>query len=142
MTDEMSGGGRARTVRIIAVTGGLAVVGAMVGAATGAVALILVSIAQGARTLHMITFGSGFAAMFGAVVGAVLAPIEAWVLLRRVPLWRAITGTAVGTIIGATALAFTIVGPIVGGVAGFTAAAIALRLRRERRAASLPPGSS
>ena len=37
---------------------------------------------------------------FGAIAGAVLAPVAAWSLMRHVPLWRAIAETAAGTVLG------------------------------------------
>ena len=140
---ERSGG---RLKRIIAVTLGLIGVGAIVGGITSMVALTVVSLAGGARTLHDLTFGLGFAAAFGAAIGAVLAPVEAWILLRRVPLWRAIAETAVGTVLGALAFTLVLPGPIVGAVVGFTLAAIRLRIAtrggrslKSRSVDALPP---
>jgi len=88
-------------------------------------------------------------AMFGGVMGAVLAPIAAWSLMRRVPIWRAITDTAIGTVIGAVVgLVFqprfdtAWLSPPLLGICGFALAAIRLRFanRAERSAASAPAG--
>ena len=117
-----------RLRRILAVTAGLVLTGAIVGAITSAVALLLVSLSDGVHGMAEATSGLGFAAIAGAAIGGVLAPVEAWVLLRRVPLWRAIAETAAGTIIGALVLGFLVPGPIIGAVAGFTIAAIRLRI--------------
>ncbi len=136
MSDETGASARSRAGRIVAITAALSTVGAIVGAITSVVALGL------SLLLHRVGFPGffslelGVAAAFGAAVGAVLAPLEAWLLLRRVPLWRAITETAIGTIIGAVALSFVPYGAIGGAMAGFTAAAIRLRIvTRPSRAA-------
>ena len=39
-------------------------------------------------------------AFFGAPLGAITAPVLAWLLLRRVPLGRMFLGSAAGTAIG------------------------------------------
>ena len=114
--------------RVVAVTGGLIVVGAIVGGITSMLALTIVSLVGGTRSLGGLTLGLGFAGAVGAIVGAVLAPVEAWILLRRVPLWRAIAETALGTILGALAFAILAPGPIIGAVIGFTLAAVRLRI--------------
>ena len=124
--------------RVAIVTLALMIVGAIVGAATSAIALIVVSLIQGSRSFQGVMFGLGFATFVGAVIGTVMAPVIAWVLLRRVPLWRAITQTALGTLIGAIAMSFFPPGPIVGAIAGFTLAAIRLRIVTRPATPALP----
>lgn len=90
--------GRAR--RILAVTAGLVVFGAATGAIAGAlVAMLAVAIKWGpveAADLGLAAVG----ATFGAPLGAVLLPAAGWLLMRRVPLGRAMLGTMLGTIAG------------------------------------------
>ena len=75
----------------------------------------------------------GFGATFGAVLGAVLLPLAGWLLMRRVPLGRALLGTAAGAVSGGLLGWFMPVGPdviartLVAGVAGFLVAVIVLR---------------
>lgn len=121
-----------RIGRVVAVTAGLVVAGAVVGAVAGAAMFTLTMLLSGelsklwvARDLLM------FAAWFGARAGAVLGPVAAWLLMRHVPLGRAIGGTALGTLAGG-ALGLLMVGPvesIPAGVLGFCAAAVYLRVR-------------
>jgi hypothetical protein len=138
-----------RIKRILAVTLGLTLTGAIVGAVFGGIILlgwVAVMNRHGypASVADLFAFG----AMFGAVIGAVLAPISSWVLLRRVPLGRAIGGAAIGTALGAIAgTSIAVINPLVGGVAGFVAGVIYLRLivapRLERhRALSELPGDT
>lgn len=88
-------------------------------------------------------------AVFGGLMGGILAPIAAWTLMRRVPIWRAIVDTAVGTVIGAVVgLVFqpqhdtAWLSPILLAVGGFALAAIRLRLTTgaRRSAANAPAG--
>jgi hypothetical protein len=128
--------------KIIAVTAVLIVIGAVVGALTSITALAIVALVQGVPgTLHRLPYWLPAAGVFGGLVGGILAPVEAWILLRRVPLWKAITQTAVGTLLGA--LAFSLVappGPILGAVIGFTLAAIRLRVTTGSARVSEPRG--
>ena len=87
------------------------------------------------------------AGAFGAGAGALLAPTAAFALMRRVPLWRAIVETGLGTVLGVMAgysvRSFAQVGivwPICGGIVGFLAAAIWLRIRS--RGAGVAPRAS
>jgi hypothetical protein len=137
MSDGTSAGVSSRAARILLVTAALSAVGAVVGAITSVVAMTLWLLTHGLGTPPIFSFETGIAAMIGAGLGAVLAPLEAWLLLRRVPLWRAITETAIGTIIGAVAFSFlTASSLIAGAVVGFTVAALRLRfVTRVRRGA-------
>jgi MFS family permease len=119
--------------RVAAVTAGLAAAGAVVGGALGGVLASLIGLFATPVGWSAEVFRAGVG--FGAVVGFVLAPIAAWTLMRRVPLWRAITDTALGTTIGAGAglllqprFHFLILSPVILGVVGFAAAALRLRL--------------
>lgn len=130
-----------RLRRILIITAALAGLGAFVGAILGGSLVTAIELfpsrASGAWSPAAFFVG----AAFGAAVGLVLAPVAAWTLMRRVPIWRAIVDTAVGTTIGAglglvlqprtPVLALS---PIVLGVVGFTLAALRLRLfyRAER----------
>ena len=121
--------GYARLRRIVVVTAGLAVTGAIAGAITAMVAVTIVMLMfSGLSALADLGFAMEFAAILGAPIGAVILPLEAWVLLRRVPLWRALAETAAGTVLGAVALSPLSPGPIIGAVIGFTLAAIRLRI--------------
>jgi hypothetical protein len=84
-----------RPFRILAVTVGLIVAGAVLGATAGALALaIALTLTEGQ------VYGLEFAGAFGAVLGAVTAPVVALVLLRRVPLGRMFVGLTSGTVVG------------------------------------------
>ncbi len=71
-------------------------------------------------------------ALLGAAFGAVLMPLAGFTALRRIPLWKilvtAITGTAIGGIVGAQFLNQVLLGPVVGFVAAV--AWLAVRARR------------
>jgi hypothetical protein len=121
-----------RLRRILIITAALAGLGAVVGSILGSL-LVTALMAIAARAWNATILLAG--AEFGAAVGFVLAPVAAWTLMRRVPIWRAIVDTAVGTTVGAglgllLQPRFTAVGlsPVVLGVIGFSAAALRLRL--------------
>jgi hypothetical protein len=129
--------------RIAAVTLSLSAIGAVVGAGLGALALWGLSVAiRNPRSIELI----GPAALFGGLLGAVLAPIAAWTLMRHVPIWRAIVETALGTAVGlaigwvlGARLGYAALWPIGMGLLGFTIAAI--RLRITHRVGRAPPDS-
>ena len=135
--------------RILAVTAGLAAGGALFGTLAGAAAItILMALVGvlGEESSDLILL----AARMGAVLGAVLLPIAGWTLMRRVPLWRALTGTIVGTVVGGvlgavflTFLFGIIDGPALGATLGFLCAVIGLRWRysaeAEARRIEVPP---
>jgi hypothetical protein len=74
-----------------------------------------------------------FVAGFGAVLGTIAAPAGGWLLLRHVPLGRAMLWSVLGTVVGAVTLWTVPLGrdqigrAIIGAVAGFLVAAIVLR---------------
>jgi hypothetical protein len=121
--------------RILAVTAGLLAGGALFGALAAGIAITIVMALLGGLSRDLFLE----AARIGAVLGAVLLPIAGWTLLRRVPLWRALTGTITGTVIGSllgtVLLGFAayplglFVGPPLGAVVGFLCAAVRLRRR-------------
>ena len=115
------------------VTALLATAGALVGAATASV-LSLLGTAVANATLsngHVVYHYGPF--QF-AIVGALGTPIISWLLMRRVPLWRAVTepalGGIVGTVLALAAIPFVSVSIllqptlVLGGIVG---AAIRLR---------------
>jgi len=116
----------AHTLRVLAVTLGLLLAGAIFGAVAGAVGLALaLLLTEGFRPIPIV--GVGFGAILGAVIGAVAAPTAGWLLLRRVPLGRAVTWCVFGAVIGgvvgwtigeAAALVFTSFVPALGGAFG------------------------
>jgi hypothetical protein len=122
-----------RTRRILAVTAGLVVFGAAAGAIAGAlVAIFAIAFSLGPREaldLDLIRFG----ATLGAPLGGALLPAAGWLLMRRVPLGRAMLGTMLGTIAGGLIGWFTpflideFYRTIVGGFLGFVLAVVALR---------------
>ena len=80
--------------RVLAITFGLAVAGAVSGAASGILAIEAIS-GSVAGALAPLQFVAAACAI-GAGFGAVVAPALAWSLLRRVALGRAIAGIAAG----------------------------------------------
>ncbi|HKG90448.1 MAG TPA: hypothetical protein VKA84_01075 [Gemmatimonadaceae bacterium] len=129
--------GRSRPARIAIVTAGLSAAGALVGGACAAVSLGLVLLCLRVVTprtsLEGAAFVLAFASLVGAVTGAVGAPLIGWGLLRRVPLGRAIAGTALGTVAGGAAgwAVMPVLGSAAGALLGFVAGAVYLRLRTD-----------
>jgi len=88
----------AHQTRVIAITSGLVVAGAISGAFSGVLAIeaaVLIVL----RTLPPLQI-LGASCAIGALFGSVVAPVLAWGILRRVPLGRAITGIAIGSGLG------------------------------------------
>ena len=122
-----------RRSRIVALTLGLVGVGAAVGAIAGAtVAALVVAVLESPRAAlypELLRLG----ATFGAPLGAVLFPLAGWLLMRHVPLGRALLGTAAGTVAGGLVGWFVPVGPdriartLIAGIVGFVLAVLALR---------------
>ena len=123
-----------RTKRILAVTAGLVVAGAVIGAVLGVLVLALTAVILGGwSSLRFDGLLLPMGLVFGAMRGAVLAPAAAWLLMRDVPLGRAIGGTALGTVLGA--VMGTVLAPgttFLMALAGFVAAAVYLRVRSGR----------
>jgi hypothetical protein len=112
---------------------GLMLTGAAIGGVLGALLLVgwvLVEQGTGSGFGMVAFFGGGF----GALIGAIMAPIVGLLVLPSVPLWRALLETGLGTLVGGAAGFYVPpVGPIVGGVAGFVVAAVRLRVVFARR---------
>jgi len=89
-----------RLGRIVVVTIGLVGAGIAFGAVAGGTAFAFVGLLAGERVSTEV-FEIG--ALFGAPLGAVTAPLLAWLLLRRVPLGRMFLVCSVGTAIGGVA---------------------------------------
>jgi hypothetical protein len=129
-----------RLRRIAAVTLGLAAAGSLIGGLLGAIVLSVWATVW-ARTDVL---SAAFVGLWvGVVLGLVLGPIAAWVLLRRVPIGRALLQTAAGTAIGAfvgLALGERGLGALdnglLGALLGFVAAAIHLRLTTRAKPAA------
>lgn len=88
-----------RLRRIVAVTAGLIITGAVAGGIAGGSALsfcIWLTLPLGPPGLGWFALGG----ILGAALGAVTAPILAWLLLRQVPLGRMFVVCAVGTMLG------------------------------------------
>ena len=123
--------------RRVVVTAILALFGFLSGAMLGAVVMAAnLVIATG----QLLRWDAGLAiagsAVLSGTLGAVLGPAGGWLLLRHVPLGRAIACTALGTLAGAV-LGFALQRylpasvpwpPLTLGVLGFLVAAICLRL--------------
>lgn len=138
-----------RVARITAVTAGLAAAGAFVGAVLGV--LVAAAWLMSAGHLLAVLLNLDAVLFFGAYVaaaGATLGPPAAWLLMRHVPLWKAIGGTALGTLAGALlgivvdgrmglAASFLAIGA--GTSLGFSAAALLLWLESARKSRSVPP---
>lgn len=90
-------------LRVLTVTAALAAAGAVIGGVLGA---LLIAVWE-TVTVGLQSLGDwpayGWGGLVGASVGAVLAPLVSWTLLRRVPLGRAILETAIGTVLGSVA---------------------------------------
>lgn len=143
-----SGRPEMRIARIATVTAGLAAAGAVAGAVVG----VLVAATWLLSAGHMLGLllnldGVLFFGAYGAVAGATLGPLAAWLLMRHVPLWKATGGTALGTLAGALlgiavdgrmGFAASFLGIGAGAFLGFCAAALLLWLENARRSRNVP----
>ena len=131
---DSSGGGvtHSSVVRASVITLCLVAVGAIAGAVAGAIIVVggvVLSDRSFPRGIYLPIAGG----YVGAVIGAPLAPLAGWLLLRQVPLGRAVLVTGLGTIVaGVIGLTARVAGdPIRGGVMcgvlGFVVAAVYLR---------------
>jgi hypothetical protein len=111
--------------------------GAVLGGAIGTVILFVIQFgAPGGVHLSIdVPFSLVIGGGFGALVGAVSAPLLGVTLLRRVPYGLAMLGTAAGTIVGA-ALGYPSDNVVKGGLAGYALAAAVLFLRYRHREAA------
>jgi hypothetical protein len=127
---------RPNPARVALVTAGLAVTGAVLGAMAGALALgIVFAFTWGPVGLSDLVILI-MPAFVGGFIGFFAAPLAGWLLLRHVPLGRAFTGLALGTVVGGLAGWFLpgnedlMTQPIVTAGAGFLIAALLMRLTR------------
>lgn len=130
--------------RILLVTAGLSVAGAVLGALASVCALAVLVVGSAIVHRSSLLLDTELlvpAAAVGAMCGVVLGPVTAWIALRRVPLGRAMltatAGTAIGALLG-TPLPF---GSLLGALAGFSLSAFWLR-RTASREQLAPPAVS
>jgi drug/metabolite transporter superfamily protein YnfA len=122
-----------RVVRILAVTAGLGVAGAVLGAVASVVALLLATAITEGPSLQLHLDVLAFVAGFGAVCGSIAAPAGGWLLLRHVPLGKAMLWSVTGTVLGGVIAWMTSVGhnqigrAVLGAVLGFLVAALLVR---------------
>lgn len=128
--------------RIAAITLGLMAVGALCGGAIG----IMITAATSLAERHVVRLEDAGAIVvlggfFGGAIGAVLAPLLAWVLLREVPIGRSIVETGAGALLGAAVAFFAAPGyMIAAAILGFVAAGLRLRIATPfGRPRSIPP---
>ena len=136
--------------RILGVTLGLVGLGALAGAACGAViplGIVLLTRRYGDVIAPGVGLLAALGAGFGALVGSVAGPAVAWGLLRRVPLGKAVLWGAVGTVAGAlvgellapfSPFSRVMPGVIAGSILGFLIASTGLRLHAGRAARRAP----
>lgn len=128
-----------RIRRIAAVTAGLMVAGGVFGTLAGMIVLIAWTLVLGEPLMDVVAdLGSvlRLAMLFGGVLGAVLGPLAAWLLMRHVPLGLAVGGTTLGTLAGGVGALVATGNPFLAmlyGMAGFGISALGLRLRVPRR---------
>jgi hypothetical protein len=85
--------------RRLQVTALLSASGAVVGAATAvALSFLATNVAQATMPAGRVEYY--FGPLGFAIVGAVGTPLLTWLLMRRVPLWRAIGEPAIGGVFG------------------------------------------
>ena len=114
--------------RILAVTFGLSVLGVVCGALLGGIATLL-DLGRHIPDANVGGVPGAFSlgASFGAIAGAILAPVVGWLFLRRASLGRAIAETALGTLAGMLVGAVWPSRPIyLLGLVGFLLAALRL----------------
>jgi hypothetical protein len=138
-----------RPTRIAVVTTGLTAAGAAAGASCAAVSIAIIALVEGGSAAIMsrsivpiLAIGSAF----GGLVGALVAPLLGWGLLRRVALGRMLIVTFAGTTLGALVgelvdrlapLPRFLPGVFAGALLGFLGAGVALRLQSAKQRESL-----
>ena len=110
------------------VTNLLTLIGMIVGFVLGTAILAALQVGSpgGFEWSIDIPFGMVFGGTFGAIVGGLGAPTLGWLLLRRVPLGRAILWTTLGTIAGTLLGILAADRPVTGALAGFVLAPFTL----------------
>ncbi len=125
-----------RVPRIVAVAGGLAAGGAVAGAAVGA-AIVAVWMMDGPVRPWENPVVVAVGAALGGAMGAVLGPAAAWLLLRHVPLGRAVAFTSAGTLLAA--LVGMMLGPPFSSFAPFVGFALSAAAVRRATPRLAPP---
>lgn len=122
--------------RIGVITLGLAAAGFVVGGTVGVLMMVILLLLDGRFEPGMLLYGG----VVGGGIGALLGPVAAWLLMRHVPLWLAMSGTALGTLLGGIGgmVVGTAGASLIGGFLGFSASAVYLRLRKPRNALAAP----
>jgi hypothetical protein len=125
-----------KLTRVLAVTAGLVGLGAVAGAFAGGVVGMLVGLIESPGDAAATTL---IGAVLGAELGAPLLPIAGWLLMRCVPLGRALGVTMLGTIAGGLLGWFApvhgdqITRTLWSGVVGFAIAVFLLRRAAARQ---------
>jgi hypothetical protein len=132
--------GRAISIpRVLLATLGLVATGFVVGGlCAGVTMVILATLAGEWRELLRPGFWI-LSGVIGGSIGAVAAPVLAWLCLRHVPLGVAILQTAIGTILGAVAGSVLAINPVTSALVGFTVAGLRLALATRRSRALHSP---
>lgn len=124
-----------RLSRILAVTLGLTAAGAAIGFVAGATSLFLALAVTNDISLRFLREMLEIGGAYGAMMGAVAAPLASWLFMRHVPFGRSIAWTTVGTVVGG-AVGWTVLasgdqvsGGIYGAVTGFLLAVALVRRR-------------
>lgn len=134
--------------RIFGVTAALLASGAAFGALAAVLAALIGLTATGQSWVRYHVNFLPLIALVGAVLGAPLLPVTAWLFLRRVPLGLSLAGTFAGAVAGGIVgwmlpgtpadlmfgapagwLSLQEVHAVLGGVFGFALAAVVLRVR-------------
>lgn len=127
-----------RPWRVVTITAGLILTGAVVGALAGAVSLTT-SLWIDRDPWYVLGLFAG--PLYGAPIGAVVAPVLAWTVLRRVALGQMFMWLGSGTAIGGLVGWITTVTPmeeakvmsgLAGAVVGCLVAAIRVRYHARR----------
>jgi hypothetical protein len=130
--------------RVAAVTGSLALLGAVASAVVVVVLQLGIGLAVNRSLLTLGALAGG--ATVGALAGAAFGPVVSWTLLRAVPIGRAVIETSVGAAVGVVAaIAIPVSGivPVFGiALAGAVAAAVRLRFAAGRSSKSIGDGSA
>jgi hypothetical protein len=134
--------------RVVVVTVGLTLTGVVLGGAAAGIALAILMLLHGKPHALFDPFFWIGGGIVGGVLGAVVAPVMSWLLLRPVSLGKALLQTMVGAIaggvIGAIMLPADFMAPLWGAFGGYTAAAVRLRFKAQPPGRAIPttvPGS-
>lgn len=128
--------------RVVLVTAGLVLTGIALGGAAAGIALAIAMLLHGEPRAMLDPFLWRLGGIVGGVLGAVVAPVMSWLLLRPVSLGKGMFQTTIGAIaggvIGTILLSDYPLAPLWSAFAGYTAAAVRLRLTASKGPA-LPP---